>query len=394
MSAEVDLDAFRQEVREFLAERLPPRTAERALAGYYLSRDEMLDWHRTLADRGWIGFNWPEEHGGPGWTPLQRYVFEDECARAGAPIINTVGLNQVASLLFAFGTEEQKRQHLPPIRQGSVMWCQGISETQSGSDLASLRCPAVRDGDEYVVNGSKIWTSGAHISEWCILVVRTDSSGRKHDGITILLLDMKTPGITIRPIVGLDGMHSLNEMFLDDVRVPVANRIGEENEGWRMMRVYLGNERISAAGIWKLKVHFSRLCSLARKEVRNGRPLIENRRFRDDMARTLIRMRALEVLLLDIIDKPEKATGVEASVLKLRGTELQQDLLRMLSDAAGYYALPFFPDTMKDGWGDQDPVGPEFAAPSTPNYLFWRKATISAGSSEIMLNLIARNVLG
>jgi alkylation response protein AidB-like acyl-CoA dehydrogenase len=252
----------------------------------------------------------------------------------------------------------------------------------------------VLEGHEYAVNGAKLWTTAAHYADWCILLVRTDSSGKKQDGITILLMDMKLPGITVRPIIGLDGMHSLNELFLDNVRIPIGCRVGEENRGWSLMRVFLGHERISAAGIWKFKAHFSRLCALARTEMRNGRPLIEQARFRDELAAIEIRMRALEAILLDIFEDPTRSTGIEASLLKLAGTEIQQELLRLTSDAAGYYAIPFLPEVMKTGWHEDDPIGPAFAAPATPNYLFWRKASISGGSSEIMLNMIADSILG
>jgi alkylation response protein AidB-like acyl-CoA dehydrogenase len=387
------LDDFRGEVRNFLEENLSPELAERVQAGYYLTREELFAWHQALYRRGWSGTNWPVEYGGPGWTPMQKYVFEEECAKAGAPILIMIGLNQVAALLTAFGTEEQKKRHLPGILDGTHIWCQGFSEPQSGSDLASLKCPAVRVGDEYVVNGSKIWTTAAHWADWCFLLVRTDSSGRKQEGITILLLDMKTPGITVRPIIGLDGMHSLNELFLDDVRIPIDCRVGEENKGWGLMKVFLGHERISAAGIWKCKAHFARLTAIARRELRNGKPLIEHPRFRERLAWLDMRMRALEVILLGIIDSPEKAAGVEASLLKFRGTEIQQELLAMMSEAAGYYAVPFHPEVLRNGWSEA-PIGPDFAAPTTPLYFFWRKASISGGSNEIMRNLIAQKVLG
>lgn len=388
------LDSFRGEVRAFLAANLSPQLAERVRDGYYLSKDELFGWHQALFRRGWTGLNWPAEYGGPGWTPMQKYVFEEECAKAGAPILIMIGLNQVAALLLAFGTDAQKARFLPPIKDGTEIWCQGFSEPQSGSDLASLRCPAVQVGDEYHVTGSKIWTTAAHWADWCLLLVRTSNEGKKQDGITILLLDMKTPGITVRPIIGLDGMHSLNEMFLDDVRIPVANRIGEEGKGWGLMKVYLGHERISAAGIWKCQAHFERLCAVAR-QPRNGAPrLIDEPRFRDRLAWLELRMRALEVILLDVVNDSSKATGIEASLLKLRGTEVQQELIEMMSEAAGYYAIPFHPDVLRDGWPDGKPIGPSFAAPITPFYLFWRKATISGGSSEIMHNLIAQKLLG
>ncbi|MBL8381691.1 MAG: acyl-CoA dehydrogenase family protein [Burkholderiales bacterium] len=386
-----DLEDFRREVRAFLAANLSPALAERVKAGFYLDKPELDRWQRALHARGWAGTNWPPEHGGPGWTPMQKYVFEDECAQAGAPILIMMGLNQVAALLMAAGTEDQKRRHLPRILDGSDLWCQGLSEPNSGSDLASLKCPAWREGDEYVVDGSKIWTTAAHWANWCFLLVRTSSDGPKQEGITILLLDMKTPGITIRPIIGLDGMHSLNQLFLDKVRIPVSCRVGEEGRGWPLMKYFLGHERISAAGIWKCKAHFARLTKIARETRRDGRPLIENPRFRDRMAWLEIRMRALEVILLSIIGDSAKAKGAEGALLKLRGTELQQEMLAMMSEACGPYAVPFHPEVLRSGWTGEH-VGPEFAATATPFYLFWRKSTISGGSSEIMRNVIAQNL--
>lgn len=383
------LEGFRQEVRDFLAANLSVQLAERVKAGYYLSRPELDTWHRALHARGWSGTNWPPEHGGPGWTPLQKYIFEDECAKAGAPTLIMMGLNQVGALLMAAGTEEQKKRHLPGILDGSDLWCQGLSEPNSGSDLASLKCAAWREGDEYVVDGSKIWTTAAHWANWCFLLVRTSGDGPKQEGITILLLDMKTPGITIRPIIGLDGMHSLNQLFLDKVRIPVSCRVGEEGKGWPLMKYFLGHERLSAAGIWKCKAHFARLTMIARNTQRDGRSLIENPRFRDRMAWLEIRMRALEVLLLSIIGDSAKAKGAEGAMIKLRGTELQQEMLTMMSEAAGQYAVPFHPQVLRAGW-TEEPVGPEFVATATPFYLFWRKSTISGGSSEIMRNVIAQ----
>ena len=391
---EQDLENFRLEVRAFLTEKLSPELAERSRAGFYLSKEELYDWQQQLYKKGWIGLNWPKEYGGPDWSPMQKYIFEDECAKAGAPILIMLGLNQASALLISFGTEAQKKRHLPHILDGTQTWCQGFSEPGSGSDLASLKCAAVRDGNTYIVNGTKIWTTVAHWADWCFLLVRTDSGGRKQDGITILLMDMKLPGITIRPIIGLDGMHSLNELFLDNVRIPASERVGEENRGWDLMKVVLGTERISAAGIWKAKAHFERLCVIARSEMRNGRPLIEQSRFRERLSWLYLRLQALEEILLSVLADPTKMAGVEASLLKLRGTELQQELLEMISEAAGYYALPFHPDVIREGWGNDEPIGPAFATTATPFYLFWRKSSISGGSNEIMRNMIAHTLLG
>jgi alkylation response protein AidB-like acyl-CoA dehydrogenase len=387
------LETFRGAVQAFLASSLSPELPERVRAGYYLSKDELLGWHRALFRRGWAGGNWPVEYGGAGWSPMQRFVFEEECARFGAPILMTIGLNQVASLLMAYGTDAQKAQHLPRILDGTDVWCQGFSEPEAGSDLASLTCRAERVGDHYVINGAKTWTSLAHWSDWCVLLVRTASGGRKQEGITILLLDMASKGIRVRPIIGIDGMHSLNEMFLDDVRVPLSCRVGEEHQGWALMKVFLGHERLSAAGIWKCKAHFARLCHLAAQPDRFGVAALDRPLFRQRLAWLEIRMQALEVILIGVIGDPGKARGIEAGLLKLRGTEIQQELLAMISELAGPYAIPLHLDVLRNGW-KQEPVGPEFAAAATPAYLFWRKATISAGSNEIMRNLIAQEILG
>jgi len=273
------------------------------------------------------------------------------------------------------------------------MWCLGFSEPHSGSDLASLRCKAVRDGDHYVVNGGKIWTTIAHWAEWCFLLVRTSQGARKQEGITILLMDMKSPGITIRPIISLDGMHSLNEVFLDNVRIPVEHRVGEEDRGWDLMRVVLGHERLSAASIGKCKAFYARLCAIARREKRGGRPLIEQPRFRDKLAWLDMRIRALDAILLRLVSSSVQSQGIEPAILKLRGTEVQQEVLRLTSEAAGYYGLPFHPAVLRDGWAEAQ-IGPDFAAPATPYYLFWRKSTISGGSSEMMRNAIAAAMLG
>lgn len=388
-----NLDIFRFEVRSFLNEKLSPELAHRSKSGFYLSKDELFRWQQELYKKGWIGLNWPKEYGGPGWSPMQKYVFEDECAKAGAPILIMLGLNQVGSLLINFGTDEQKRQHLSGILDGTQTWCQGFSEPNSGSDLASLKCAAIREGDVYVVNGTKLWTTVAHWSDWCFLLVRTDSSDVKQHGITVLLMDMRLPGITIRPIIGLDGMHSLNQLYLENVRIPVSDRVGEENKGWDLMKVVLGTERISAAGIWKAKAHFERLVAIAKSEIREGKPLIQHARFRQRLAWLSLRLQALEQILLTVLADPAKMAGSEAALLKVRGTQIQQELLQMISEAAGHYALPFNPDVLKDGWGDDEAIGPDFAAPATPFYLFWRKSSISGGANEVMRNMIAHTLL-
>jgi alkylation response protein AidB-like acyl-CoA dehydrogenase len=320
-------------------------------------------------------------------------VFEEELAEAGAPILIPMGLYMVGPLLIAHGNEEQKARYLPRILDASEVWCQGFSEPGSGSDLASLRCAARLEGDSYVVSGTKIWTTSAHWSDWCLLLTRTGSGGRKHDGITILLVDMHSPGITIRPLPSLDGYHSLNQVFFDDVRVPVANRVGPQDGGWRLLMSVIGNERIMVADVGRTKALLYKLKYVARNELRDGVRLIDTPRIRDRIARAEIDLLALEMTVLRLVNDPELGKRPEASMLKIRGTELQQTLTRLLSEAVGQFALPYLNEVLTEGWKDE-PIGPEYAATLTPFYFFWRKSSISAGTNEIQRNIMARASLG
>jgi alkylation response protein AidB-like acyl-CoA dehydrogenase len=388
-----EIQAFRQEVRAFLNERLSPELSARVQAGHYLSKDELIGWHRELYRRGWAAQEWPAEHGGTGWSALQKYVFEEEAAAAGAPLLIPMGLYMAGPLLIAYGTAEQKARFLPRILDGSEVWCQGFSEPGSGSDLASLRCAARREGDEYVVSGTKIWTTSAHWADWCLLLTRTARTARKHEGITILLVDMRSPGISIRPLPSLDGYHSLNQVFFDDVRVPAANRVGPEDGGWRVLMSMIGNERIMVADVGRTKALLYKLKRIAAEEKRDGVALIDTPRFRDRIARAEIDLLALEMTVLRLVDDPDPGKRPEASLLKVRGTEIQQGLTRLLSEAVGQYALPYDRDVLTDGW-QGEPVGPDYAATLTPFYFFWRKSSISAGTNEIQRNIMARALLG
>lgn len=390
-----DLEAFRKEVRDFLAEQIPAATAARCKAGYYMSKDEITDWHRRLARKGWSVQNWPPELGGTGWSLMQKYIFDEEAARAGAPIIPGAGINMVGSLLINFGSAEQKQRFLPAIRVGDHIWCQGWSESGAGSDLANLKCAATLDGGDYVVNGTKLWISWAHRADWCMLLVRTSRGERKQDGITILLVDMKTRGIIVRPITSVDGMHSFNEVIFEGVRVPVANRVGEEGRGWPMMRgIVLDQERLSAAGVSRARAFLERLYVIARREMKDGKPLVQHPAFRRRLAWLEIRTRALHTLQIEVITAPREEWGSLPSVLKLRGTKLQQDILEATSEAAGYYGLAFHPHAIREGWGEEAPIGPDFATAITPNFFYTRHLTISGGASEIHRNMIAKEILG
>lgn len=392
---QANLDEFRQEVREFLANNIPSVTAERCKTGYYMSKDEIMDWHKKLATKGWSVQNWPVEVGGTGWSLMQKYIYDDEAARAGAPVIPGAAVNMVGTLLNNFGSEEQKRRFLPPIRSGEQIWCQGWSEASAGSDLASLKCAARLSGSEYIINGTKLWTSNAHRADWCMLLTRTSSSERKQEGITILLVDMKTPGITVRPIISLDGMHSLNEVHFQDVHIPAENRVGDEGKGWPMMRgMVLDSERLSAANIFRAKAFLDRLFTIARQQKRNGKPLIEYPPFRRRLTWLELRLRPLRTIYLELVTSPRESWGTLPSVLKMQGTRLTQDIVEMTSEAAGYYGIPFHPHAIRDGWGSEQPIGPEFATPITPNFFYLRQISISGGASEIHRNMIAKEYLG
>jgi len=385
-------DAFRSDVRAFLHRALPAELASRVRAGHTLSREELMGWHRALHRQGWVAMHCPAEHGGPGWSLAQKYVFEEECARAGAPGLIPMGLTIIGPLLIAFGNPEQQARFLPRIRDGSDIWCQGWSEPDAGSDLASLRCRARLEGEHYVVTGTKIWTTHAQWADWCMLLVRTASTGRRQDGITILLVDMTLPGITIRPLPSLDGIHVLNELHFDAVRVPVALRVGEEDRGWPLLKATVGHERILNADVGRCRAMLERLATIARRERRDGKPVIEHPAFRQRMARAEIRLLALETLVLRALAAPDPANGPDAPLIKIRGTELQQEIAWLLSDAVGAYGLPYHRAVLTDGWTEA-PIGPPDAATLTPFYLFWRKASISAGTNEIMRNMIARRLL-
>ena len=244
-----DHDAFRQQVRSFLQDSLTPELRKAASRGLAISREAGTKWHSLLHEKGWIVPEWPTEYGGTGWDVTQKHIFDEECALAGAPMLQPFGVGMVGPVIYSFGTQEQKDRHLPGILDGSTWWCQGYSEPGSGSDLASLKTQAVRDGDEYVVNGQKIWTTNAHMADWIFALVRTDNEDKPQRGISFLLIDMNTPGIEVRPIVSIDGFHHLNEVYFTDVRVPVANRIGDENKGWTYAKFLLGHERTGIAGV-------------------------------------------------------------------------------------------------------------------------------------------------
>jgi alkylation response protein AidB-like acyl-CoA dehydrogenase len=385
--------AFRDQVRAFLEAELPADLQRKVLNHLRLSKDDYVRWHRILARQGWVAPGWPREHGGPGWTPAQRHIFEEECARAGTPPIMPFGVNMVAPVIMAFGSQAQKDHYLPRILSCEDWWCQGYSEPGAGSDLASLKTTAVKDGDHYIVNGQKTWTTLAQHADMIFCLVRTDASVRKQEGISFLLIDMKSPGITVRPIVMLDEDHEVNEVFFDNVRVPAANLVGQENRGWTYAKYLLGHERTGIAAVGRSKRELARLKRMAGREQKNGRPLIEDPLFGAKVAELEIELMALEVTVLRVLAQADKAPGPEASVLKVRGTEIQQRLTELIVEAAGPLALPFDVAYLEGGT-EHSSFDDDFAAPLLPHYFNYRKTSIYGGSNEIQRNIISQMILG
>jgi len=390
--------AFRDEVRGWLDANLPADLRLKGERSIEFTRDEQLRWMRILSKKGWIAPNWPKEAGGTDWTALQKLLFEVECYDAGAPRFTNFGTQLVGPVLLHYGSPEQKAQHIPPILNSDLLWCQGYSEPGSGSDLASLKTRAVRDGDDYIVDGSKIWTSSGHWAKWMFCLTRTSSAGKKQEGITFLLIDMDTPGITVQPIYRINGLHEFNQVFLEGVRVPVSQRVGAEGEGWTIAKYLLGHERSGAAAGFGMCARLMRqVKEVAAAEPDDGRvPLARNRAFAARIGQMESQLMSLwysaaRSLSAASADKP---VGPESSLLKLRGTEIQQDLTELLMEAVGYYAQPYHLSVLKQGWGNEPSVGPDYAAPLAPNYLDWRKASIYGGTSEVQKNIIAKAVLG
>ena len=386
---------FRDEVRVFLKNNVPEDVARKTQTGYRLSKEEHEDWQRKLHEKGWIAPNWPVDHGGTDWTPMQKHIFQEECAAFGAPQVVAFGVVMVAPVILAFGTKRQKDFYLPRILRSEDWWCQGYSEPDSGSDLASLRTQAVPNGDHYIVNGQKTWTTMAQYANRMFCLVRTSSSGKRQEGITFLLVDMDQPGVTVQPIKTIDGNYEINNVFLEDVKVPFEDRLGEENKGWTYAKYLLGHERTSIAAVGRSKGQLERLKNIASAEQHEGRPLIEDATFREKIAAIEIDLLALESLVLRVLsdESAGKGPGPEASFLKIRGTEVQQGITELLVEAIGNYAHPYVPEAMQTGW-NEDPIGPDYATSIAPHYFNWRKASIYGGSNEIQKNIIAKAVLG
>jgi alkylation response protein AidB-like acyl-CoA dehydrogenase len=387
--------AFQLEVRAFLQASYPADIQEKVAKGIALKKADYVTWQRILNDKGWLVPGWPKEHGGTGWTPVQKYIFEEECATANCLRLVPFGLVMLASVLLKFGTEQQRQQYFPDMLQSNVWWAQGYSEPNAGSDLASLQMRADNKGEHYLVNGTKTWTTHGHYADMIFVLVRTSQEDRKQKGISFLLIDMKANGVSVEPIITVDGMHAVNQVFFDDVKVPVENLVGEEGEGWSIAKYLLQHERTNIAQVPRSKKQIQRLKALASNEQCNGKPLLEDSSFRRKIAEIEVELMALEMTNLRVLSKLSagEPPGVASSLLKVKGTEVQQAITALLMEAVAYYGFPYKKDVMLDGWQDE-PIGPEEAVFLAPHYFDWRKTSIYGGSNEIQKNIMAKAVLG
>jgi len=389
--------AFRTHIRQWVADNLPADISHKEHNALRLSRDDMQRWAKILGKKGWLGWNWPVQFGGPGWNAVQRHLFEEECALAGAPRVVPFGPVMVAPVIMAFGNEQQQKRFLPGIASGEVWWSQGYSEPGSGSDLASLKTRAERRGNVYVVNGQKTWTTLGQYGEWIFCLVRTSTEGKPQTGISFLLIDMKSPGITVRPIVLLDGEPEVNEVWFDNVEVPVENLIGEENKGWTYAKHLLSHERTNIADVNRAKRELERLKRIAKAEG-----VWEDARFRDQIALLEVDVVALEMMVLRVLsaEKSGKQSLDVAGLLKIRGSEIQQRYTELMMLAAGPASMPLVREAMEAGWqGDQAlaalwPGAVPQAAPLAGTYFNYRKTSIYGGSNEVQRNIVAQTVLG
>jgi alkylation response protein AidB-like acyl-CoA dehydrogenase len=389
--------AFREDVRAFIRDNLPQDIKQRLRLGYAARKEDTVAWQRILNRKGWAAYSWPREWGGPGWSPVQRMIFLEENLLGHAPELLSFNITMIGPVLMQFATEDQKRHFLPRAANLDDWWCQGFSEPGAGSDLAALKTAAIRDGDDYVVNGQKIWTSTAHHADWCFVLVRTDPHAKKRqEGISFLLVDMKTPGITVRPIISIDGSHHLNEVFFDNVRVPVANRIHEENRGWDVAKFLLGNERTGIARLGKSKERLEYAKEIARDVQQHGHPLIQDQAFRTRVAQLEVDIKALELTQLRVVSAKTKEAGKPdpfSSILKIKGTELQQATTELVMDAGGPMGMVGWAKELA-AMSNDPPLGPDWAPPLAGPYLFLRAASIYGGTNEIQKNILTKAVLG
>ena len=400
LSFTAEEEAFRAEVREFLAEKYPQRLADKVKRGMRLKKVDHEEWHALLNARGWLANHWPKAYGGTGWSAVQSFIFDTECALAGTPRIVPFGLSMLGPVLIKFGTEAQKQRWLPRILDGSDWWAQGYSEPGAGSDLAGVKTTAVRGrdekGDHYVVNGQKTWTTLGQHANMIFCLVRTDPQAKKQEGISFLLVDMASAGVELRPIVTLDGDREINEVFLTDVRVPAENLVGDENRGWTCAKYLLTYERTNIAGVGASMAALERLKRFAAMQRRGGRALADEPAFAARLARVEIELANMATTNLRVIAAVEGGgvPGAESSMLKIRGTQIRQELTSLYRRAMGPYALPFIEEALEDERYDAPPVGPAGAAPAAAQYFNNRKLSIFGGSNEIQRNIISKMILG
>jgi len=382
--------AFREEVRTWVHAHLPETISHKVHNALRLTREDMQSWAKTLGTKGWLGYGWPEEFGGPGWNAVQKHLFEEECALAGAPRIVPFGPVMVAPVIMAFGNPEQQQRFLPGIASGEVWWSQGYSEPGSGSDLASLKTRAERVGDKFIVNGQKTWTTLAQFGDWIFCLVRTSTEGKPQTGISFLLIDMKSKGVRVRPIKLLDGESEVNEVWFDNVEVPINNLIGEENKGWNYAKYLLAHERTNIADVNRAKRELERL-----KRIAIAEGVWDDLRFRDEIAKLEVDVIALEMMVLRVLsaEKSGKQSLDIAGLLKIRGSEIQQRYSELMMLAAGPFSVPFIEEAMAAGW-QGDFVGAAHCAPLASTYFNMRKTTIYGGSNEVQRNIVAQTVLG
>ena len=381
---------FRETIRTWVGEHLPADISHKVHNAIHLTREDMQRWGKILGKKGWLGHAWPTAFGGPGWNAIEKHLFEEECALAGAPRVVPFGPVMVAPVIMAFGNAEQQQRFLPGIASGDVWWSQGYSEPGSGSDLASVKTKAERVGDKYIVNGQKTWTTLGQYGEWIFCLVRTSNEGKPQTGISFLLIDMKSPGVTVRPIVLLDGTAEVNEVFFDNVEVPANHLIGEENKGWNYAKYLLAHERTNIADVNRAKRELERLKRIAKAEG-----VWDDTRFRDEIAKLEVDVVALEMMVLRVLaaEKSGKQSMDIASLLKIRGSELQQRYSELMMLAAGPFALPLIREAMEAGW-QGDSVGHAHCAPLASTYFNMRKTTIYGGSNEVQRNIVSQFVLG
>ena len=384
-------ESFRKEVRTWVHAHLPKDIAHKVHNALHLTRDDMQNWAKILGKKGWLGHAWSKEFGGPGWNAIQKHLFEEECALAGAPRVVPFGPVMVAPVIMAYGSPEQQKRHLPGIASGDVWWSQGYSEPGSGSDLASLKCKAERAGNNYIVNGQKTWTTLGQYGDWIFCLVRTSSEGKPQAGISFLLIDMKTKGVSVRPIKLLDGEAEVNEVWFDNVEVPADNLVGEENKGWNYAKYLLAHERTNIADVNRSKRELERLKKIAQQEG-----VYDDVRFRDEIAKLEVDVVALEMMVLRVLsaEKAGKQALDVAGLLKIRGSEIQQRYSELMMLAAGPYAVPLIHDAMAAGWQGDYPGSAVHCAPLASTYFNMRKTTIYGGSNEVQRNIVSQFVLG